>query len=155
MLPALAAKFAQLRKSGRKSFSTLLAILVATISFGQSLHADVSAGATTRFRLAASAAVVYEANNGIEVAAVGFAEKGHHVSAGGYIGRRIYTTSNSQADGIIPYIGAAYTWHTKAAKAEVKNGCRPMAGVRVQSNYGYWELRYTGGTFAALFGYRF
>lgn len=153
--PGTCGKFAQLRKSGRKSFSTLLAILVAAVSFGQSLHADISGGATTRFRLAASAAVVYEANNGIEVAAVGFGEKGHHVSAGAFIGRRIYTSSDAQADGIIPYVGGAYTWHTQAAKAETLPGWKVMAGLRVQSNYGFYDIRITGGTFSLLFGYRF
>lgn len=145
---------AKAKKDYRQGMIVLLFVLLSTCAHAQTMHADVSVGFSTRFRGVAATAITYQAYSGFETSLTALLENKHHLSVGGTVGLRAFTTSDWRADGVVMYAGAAYQWYGRAASSELKNDLRPVLGAKFMSSFGYFEVRYTGGTFTALFGHR-
>lgn len=144
----------QARSNYRNGSVLVLLILLSTCASAQYMHADVGVGFTTRFRGMLTTSATYQAPSGFEASITATGERRHHVSLGGTVGLRAYTTSDWRADGIVFFAGAAYSFHSKAALTELRNQVQPIIGAKFMSSFGFWEVRYTGNTFACVFGHR-
>jgi len=136
------------------AFARLIMCLLVSISANSQMHLDAYVGGNTRLHSVVSVGVTYQAPKGFETSLIGTFENKHHTSIGATVGLRAWV-NDLPSDGVIPFVGLSYQFYTESAKTELKNGFMPVVGLRMQDNWGSFELRYSGNSFNLLFGYRF
>ena len=141
------------------SFFALLAIANAANS-QMIIEAGVSP-LTTRLRPAVTVSPVYSLNQ-VEFSAPFSYEYRHNANAGVTVGYRLRSDAASTMQGVTLHAGAGYSWYaTDAIKSgEVENQWLPIVGLKFvnegrNAGAGIFEIRYQGGGFLLIYGYRF
>lgn len=115
---------------------------------------------TTRLRTAITVSLVYSLNQ-VESSAPFSYEWKHNANAGATVGFRFRSDAGGFYQGITLHAGAGYSWYSLDAikSGELKNKWLPIVGLKFISEgrnagAGIFEVRYQGGTFLLLYGFR-